>query len=223
MNPEPSSNLPKPWAIRCAHTSVMPVKELLKKQFPNNPNKHPAVQLDTYIIILEKQGIRKPVVMSRQTDRIITGHGMLLSAERAGQEVLPVDYQDFDSPEMELAHVIADNRLPQLSETDFKTVADAIKGLPKDFNVELTAFKNDEALNLLLANWQPPKLSALDAEQKPKKELKAHPVRFDGHQWERLKPLVQRLRRENPAFQMASDVDCLTYFAMNYQWPGATV
>ena len=102
--------------IRCAYTKLAPTASL--RANPENPNQHPPEQLSLYAKILLRQGWRKAVTVSNQSGLIVTGHGAWLTAEAQGWKVVPVDYQDFKSRADELAHMLADNRLPQMSEPD---------------------------------------------------------------------------------------------------------
>src|SRR5262245_39780211 len=102
--------------VKCAYAKLALTSSLL----PNgkNPNQHPDEQLAVYAKILRHQGWRKPIVVSKQSGLIVTGHGAWLTAQREAWKHVPVDYQDFPTPEDETAHMVADNRLPQMSEVD---------------------------------------------------------------------------------------------------------
>jgi ParB-like chromosome segregation protein Spo0J len=111
--------------VKCAHAELVPTGKLSPNK--KNPNKHPDAQLDLYGKILLHQGWRKAVVVSRQSGMIVTGHGAWLTAKRQGWPTVPVDYQDFATPEDETAHLLADNRLPQLAETDSELLVELLE------------------------------------------------------------------------------------------------
>src|SRR5262245_56576127 len=85
-----------PPAVNCAHDELVATGKLAPN--PKNPNKHPDHQLTLYGKILLHQGWRKAVVVSRQSGKIVTGHGAWLTAKKHGWPTVPVDYQDFPSP-----------------------------------------------------------------------------------------------------------------------------
>lgn len=108
-------------AINCAHDAMVDVSKL--KPHPQNPNKHPKGQVRIYAKIIQHQGWRRPITVSNQSGFIVAGHGALAAAIELGVDKVPVDYQDFKTPADECAHMIADNRLPQMSEMDDAAVA----------------------------------------------------------------------------------------------------
>jgi hypothetical protein len=110
---KPADQVP---AVRCTHSAMVDPWALL----PNteNPNRHGPEQLQLYAKILLHQGWRKPIVVSRQSNHIVTGHGGWLAAKAQQWDQVPVDYQDFATPADEHAHMLADNRLPQLADLD---------------------------------------------------------------------------------------------------------
>jgi hypothetical protein len=107
-------------AIRCSSSATLPLGDL--KPNPRNPNKHSDRQLEVYVKILKHQGWRRAVVVSKQSGLVVTGHGAIEAARRAGWSTVPVEYQDFKNPADELAHMLADNQLSRLSELDLATV-----------------------------------------------------------------------------------------------------
>jgi hypothetical protein len=53
----------------------------------------------------------------------VTGEGAWLTAQDEGWAVVPVDFQDFKTLADEFAHMLADNRLPQLAECNADDLA----------------------------------------------------------------------------------------------------
>src|SRR5579862_696966 len=100
--------------VRCAYAKLINVDTL--KPNPRNPNKHPDGQLALYAKVVRRQGWRRPIVVSRQSGLVVAGHGAVQTAKKMGWKLVPVDYQDFATKEDELAHMLADNKLPQLAE-----------------------------------------------------------------------------------------------------------
>lgn len=131
---------------RCAFTRLADVASL--KPNPRNPNKHPDRQLDLLAKVIAHQGWRRPPVVSKQSGLLVTGHGAVEAARRAGWSTVPIDEQDFATPEDETAHMIADNQLPELAEID----SDALRGLLKELDgkieLDLSGFDRDALTNL---------------------------------------------------------------------------
>lgn len=101
--------------IRCTYTKLEDPRKL--KPNPRNPNKHPERQLDIYEEVVRLQGWRRAAVVSKRSGLIVMGHGAREVAIRLKCK-LPVDYQDFASEEEEHAQMLADHRIPELSDFD---------------------------------------------------------------------------------------------------------
>lgn len=130
--------------VRCAHTKLVDPRELIPN--PENPNKHPVKQLQLFAKIMQASGVRRPVTVSNLSGMVVKGHGELAVYLLKGWPQVPVDYQDYDSPEQEVADMAADNRLGKLSQLD-KT---ALKALMKKLrgqsvvDQETSGYFNDE-------------------------------------------------------------------------------
>src|SRR5262245_50589412 len=113
--------------IHCAHDKLVPVGEL--KPHPKNPNTHSADQVAAIAAVLEGNGWRAPITVSTRSGYITRGHGRLDAAILMGLEHVPVDYQDYASEVDEIADMIADNRLSELSELDDEKLKDVLTEL----------------------------------------------------------------------------------------------
>ncbi len=102
--------------IKCAHTKLLTVDELLPKVHPLNPKQHPPEQIESFKKILAHQGIRRPIVISKRSGLIVAGHGLLETLAAMKCDKAPVDYQEFASEADELAHMVADNKLAEAGE-----------------------------------------------------------------------------------------------------------
>ena len=102
--------------IKCLHTEVWPVGRF--KANPANPNRHPDEQIKRLAKILLSTGWRNAIVVSSRSGLIVKGHGRLQAALAAGLEEAPVEIQEYASEAAEMADLIADNRISELSETD---------------------------------------------------------------------------------------------------------
>src|SRR5581483_5826461 len=113
--------------------------ELEQRKHPNNPKQHPPQQIRLFAKILEKQGWRRPIVLSKRSGKIVAGHGALEAARLAEFENAPIDWQDFPSDEAEVAHMLADNELAALGERDKTLIKELLGELEKkNFDLELT-------------------------------------------------------------------------------------
>ena len=63
--------------IMCAYDKMVDVVELVPN--PRNPNKHPEKQIILLAKLIEKQGFRKPIVVSNRSGFMTSGHGGILS------------------------------------------------------------------------------------------------------------------------------------------------
>ena len=85
----------------------------------------------------------------------MAGHGRLETAKELGVSIVPVEYQNFASEDNELAVLVGDNRLAELSSLDLNGLQDIIDG-----------FKASD-FDTILAGFEPTDLDALLGEQKP--------------------------------------------------------
>jgi ParB-like chromosome segregation protein Spo0J len=94
---------------------MVPLVDLVPN--PRNPNQHPEKQIALLAKIIRHQGWRSPIVVSKRSGYIVTGHGRFAAAKMLRLEQVPVDYQDFATEADEYAHLIADKRFRQQSLT----------------------------------------------------------------------------------------------------------
>ena len=126
-------------AVYCSYEKAVDLVELIPH--PNNPNKHSDKQIALLAKVIKSQGWRSPITVSKLSGFIVAGHGRLEAAKVLNVEKVPVDYQEFNSRAEELAHLLADNRIAELSDLnlgDVSKVFEELKGI--DFDVELTGF-----------------------------------------------------------------------------------
>jgi hypothetical protein len=107
---------------------------------PENPNRHSAHQIQILAAVIQEQGWRAPITVSKRSGLIVRGHGRLEAAMLMGCDVVPVDEQDYKSEAEELADLLADNRLSELAELDeddLRRVIERLRGADPEFDVEL--------------------------------------------------------------------------------------
>jgi len=130
--------------IRCLYDELVSIKELKKKFHPKNRNKHPKDQIARLAKILEYQGARYPAKISNQSGFITSGHGRVLSAEKAGWEVYPVNYQDYENEDMEYADLQADNAIAAWSDLDISAINTDLGALDPSFDIDFLGIKGLE-------------------------------------------------------------------------------
>lgn len=121
--------------VHCLYDKLVPISEL--KLNPENRNVHPREQIKRLAEILRFQGWRYPVKVSNQSEMVTAGHGRIEAALYNGWTEVPVNFQDYDTPEMEYADSIADNAIASWSELNLAAVHMDIKGLSTDFQVDM--------------------------------------------------------------------------------------
>jgi len=113
--------------VHCSHTELVDIVKLV--EHPNNPNKHNDRQINLLARVIQAQGWRNPITVSRKSGYIVSGHGRLAAAKELKVEKVPVDYQEFENEADEMAHLIADNRIAELSEFDLSDLSELVKEL----------------------------------------------------------------------------------------------
>jgi hypothetical protein len=125
--------------VRCLYDKLVPIEEL--KAHPQNRNKHSDSQIQRLARIIEYQGWRYPLKVSRLSGCITAGHGRLLAAKANGWSQVPVNYQDYDSEEQEYADVQADNAIASWAELDLSAINTDIGDLGPDFDIDMLGLR----------------------------------------------------------------------------------
>ena len=135
--------------VRCEYTDLVPTERL--REHPGNPNQHGKDQIKRLAHIIAETGWRRPVVVSTLSGLIVAGHGRLAAARLLNLPQVPVDYQDYDSPEQELADLLADNRIAELADLYLPDVTDIFAALDTGaFDMSLTGY-SDKEIEALMA------------------------------------------------------------------------
>jgi hypothetical protein len=162
--------------IHCAHTTLADPATL--RPNPANPNRHSAHQIQLLAAIIQEQGWRAPITVSKRSGLVVRGHGRLEAAILIGCERVPVDEQAYDSDAAEMADLLADNRLAELAEIDegdLRSIIERIRESDPDFDVELTGFSEAD-LEKLFADEED---AADELETIPRMECQA----FEHHDY----------------------------------------
>lgn len=103
--------------------------------------------------ILQTSGWRSPIVVSNRSGFIVKGHGRLQAAQLAKFEKVPVDFQDYETEQLEISDMIADNRLSELSDFNGQILKDLIEELDTGENdLDLTGFDGPN-LEMLMSQF----------------------------------------------------------------------
>jgi len=137
--------------VHCACDDILDVDKV--KPYPWNANMHPEDQVLLLAKLIHGHGWRGPITISNQTGLVVRGHGRLAAARKLGSSEVPVDYQDYASPELERADRVADNRIQELSEWDRSLLRDELNDLDSGVlqNMDLTGWEGPSLADLMTA------------------------------------------------------------------------
>lgn len=126
--------------VRCEHSRLAAVDSLTPN--PKNPNTHSPEQIQRLAEIIDYQGFRHPIIVSKRSGFIAAGHGRLEAAKLLGMTEVPVDEQDFESDEAEYAFLVSDNAIAEWAMLDLAAVNLEVPNLGPDFDVDLLGLKD---------------------------------------------------------------------------------
>jgi hypothetical protein len=130
---------------RVKDIQVVPIGTLVPH--PKNPNMHPPDQIERLADIIQVQGWRRPITVSKQTGLVIVGHGRLEAARLRGWTEVPVTYQDYENEDLEYADMVADNAIDDWASLDLSAINANLENLGPDFELDLLGIK-DFALDM---------------------------------------------------------------------------
>lgn len=102
---------------------------------PKNPNHHSAAQVERLAQLISYQGWRLPIIVSKRSGYIVSGHGRLQAAIKAGDTEVPVSLQDFQDDESEYAFLVSDNSIASWAVLDVGAVNLEVTHLGPDFDL----------------------------------------------------------------------------------------
>lgn len=126
--------------INCSHDELVDITRLVPH--PKNPNKHPKEQIERLAKVIDYQGQRSPIVVSKQTGFVIVGHGRLEAMKSIGWDKVAVNFQDFESEAQEYSHMTADNALAEWAALDLGQINQDFLDLGPDLDVEMLGIKD---------------------------------------------------------------------------------
>ena len=153
--------------VKCSFTEMVDIDLLVPN--PRNPNRHSEQQIAMLAKIMKHQGWRRPIVVSKRSGFIISGHGRLMAARANGWNTAPVDKQDYANEADEYSDLVADNKIAELAEHDDLLMVQSIKELGlEDFDFELLGLKDLSFMNLGLCELDEKSTDAIQDEPNKK-------------------------------------------------------
>ncbi len=115
---------------------------------PSNPNRHSTEQIQRLARVIERNGWRNPLVVSKRSGYLVKGEGRLLASLSLGLEVVPVEYQDYATDDEEWSDLIADNKMSELSVQDRESLKEIVSKM-ETADYSATGFSQSEIDNLM--------------------------------------------------------------------------
>ncbi len=127
--------------IYCKYDKLIPIDSLTLDE--NNRNKHPDEQIDRLAKVIEYQGMRWPVIVSKLSGVVKAGEGRVLALKKLGEFDVPVVFQEFLSKDQEYAFGISDNAIASWADIDLSGVnADLSELDGMDFDVDVLGIRD---------------------------------------------------------------------------------
>lgn len=137
-------------SVFCSYDKIVKIENV--KPNPANPNTHPEEQIKNLAQNIKSIGWRYPITISNQSGMIVKGHGRLMAAKYLGVKEVPVEYQNYSSEEEEMADLLFDNRIQELSEIDRKTLLNCFENYDTgNIPFELSGYTEEEYRDLASA------------------------------------------------------------------------
>lgn len=124
--------------VHCLYDKLVPIKDL--KSHPKNRNKHPNEQIERLAKILDYQGFRYPIKVSKRSGYVTSGHGRIMAAKHNGWKKVPVQFQDYEDEAQEYADVQSDNAIASWAELSIDEIKMDLNDLP-DLDIDLLGLK----------------------------------------------------------------------------------
>ena len=125
--------------VLCSYTELVLLENL--KPNPKNNNTHTDRQIELLAKIMKHDAVRHPIIVSRRSGFINSGHARLMAAKLNGWPHFPVDFQDFNSDAEEYFAMTADNTIAELSKTNMDKVREDALEFP-ELDMELLGLVN---------------------------------------------------------------------------------
>lgn len=136
------------FKVYCRYDAILHIGKI--KPNPENPNKHPARQIEMLARIIREQGWRNPITISRRSGLIVRGHGRLEAAKMLNAAEVPVEYQSYTSKEAETADMIADNKISELSKMSDLMLKPLVLDLKAaSFDITLSGIDSQDLMDIV--------------------------------------------------------------------------
>jgi hypothetical protein len=125
--------------INCSHDELVSLHKIIPN--PKNPNKHSPEQIERLSKLIDYQGQRHPIIVSKRSGFVVVGHGRLEAIKKLGWDSAAVNFQDFNDEAQEYSFVVSDNAVSEWSSLDLGMVNTEMLDLGPDFDLELLGLK----------------------------------------------------------------------------------
>jgi hypothetical protein len=126
--------------IHCKYDELVEIHSL--RPYEKNRNRHSDEQIERLAFLLDKLGVRAPIVVAKAPYNCIAkGHGTWAAMKLNGWEKVPVVYQEFSSPEELYQFVQSDNAIAAWSSLDMTMIHIDIAQLGP-FDTDLLGIQN---------------------------------------------------------------------------------
>jgi len=138
--------------VYCRFDAIVPIEDIIPN--PKNYNRHPERQLKMLAKIIQSNGWRNPVKISKLSGYVVSGHGRIEVVKLIGATHVPVEYQSYKSEKEEYEDLIADNRIALLADEDTKILNEILNDDEINIDTELAGISS-EAIGMLAKSFDP--------------------------------------------------------------------
>lgn len=126
--------------LKSKEISIVDINSLVLN--PKNNNIHPEEQIERLAKLIQYNGFRNPVIVSKRSGFVVSGHGRIAAARKLDINQIPVMYQDFDNEAQEYAYLTSDNAIASWAKLDLSAINSEMLELGPDFDVDMFGIKD---------------------------------------------------------------------------------
>lgn len=112
------------------------------KSHPKNNNIHSIEQIERLAHIINSQGFRNPIIVSKESGYVVAGHARLQAVRLLNWKTVPVMYQSFKDEQYEYAFLTADNTIHSWSIFNDSLFKEEVSIFEKNFDFDLFGLKS---------------------------------------------------------------------------------